>query len=404
MRCALPLAGLLALVAVVRATGPLTRVPWGEPLWQGNSADFGRGGAGLALLDSTRLGGTNPATFHAGRLTRFQTGFSGVRSKVDDGLQRQTFSSGQFDSWSLGFPVLWKDLHAGLAMAPLTHMDFLLAERGADSLGRDYINSLKGSGGLSRLGLVLARPATPTLRVGVELGLCFGSVLEEWKLFYPQSAPPYDSWVEQRRSLLGFQGRLGLHWQARPGLALGLAWTVPSRADFTVDLENRGNNMDAEVLTRRVDLPGEVSLGADWRRGGLDWLLDLRLQDWSSAPLGSILADSLGRREHPLGVALGLDLPPRTDFSAPWYRRVAWRAGLRREEWYARRQDGAGGWHDQRALTASLGTGIPLKAYGSWLDLALEAGRAGDDGLRDDFVRLRLGLGARDLWFVRPRY
>jgi hypothetical protein len=393
----------LALPVLAAAAGPLTRAPWGEPLWRGGAADLGRGGAGLALLDSTRLGGDNPATFHLGRLTRFQMDFSGVRSRAGDGARQETFSSGQFDGWALGFPLLWKEIHAGLRMSSLSHMDYLLARGGADSLGRADITSLKGSGGLSRAGLVLAR-AQGRLRVGVELGLSFGSVLEEWKHFYPQSAPPYDSWVERRRSLTGFQGRLGLQWQARPELALALAWTPPARAELTVDLENRANGVDAEILTRRVDLPGELALGAAWRRGPWTWLLDLRQQDWSGTPLLDDSLDAEARLDRPLGVALGLELPASEDFAAPWFRRAAWRAGLRHEEWYARRQDAGGAWRDLRTLCASLGAGIPLKAYGSWLDLTVEAGRAGDAELKDDFVRLRLGLGARDLWFVRPRY
>jgi len=393
-------AGLLA-VAGLRAAGPLSAAGWGESQWLGGTADQGRGGTGLALLDSTRLSLRNPALFHASRLTRFQTGFGATRSTVGDGSASETFSASHLDAQAIGLPLLWQGLHAGLLFQPVTSMDYLRASRGSDAQGRELVESLRGTGGLSRVGLNLSRPLPGGWRAGLELGLVFGSVLEEWKLFYPAAAPPYDSWVQRRRSLLGFQPRLGLFWQARPDLALGVAGTLPGRADYTEDLENLGNDVDAEVASRRMDLPAEAGLGLVWRRGEWQALLDLRMQDWSGVelPAGT-------RADAPLAVAAGLELPASREFTAPWHRRVSWRAGLRHEDGYVRQPDGAG-WADSGTWLATLGLGVPLKAPGTWLDLALEAGRTGPDGdgaLEEDFLRVRLGFSARDLWFVRPTY
>lgn len=403
----LALALMLALPMAGRASGPLSRAPWGEPLWRGSAADLGRGGAGLALVDSTRLNLSNPALFHSGRLTRFTTGFGLTRSTVQAGSLSDVFSAGHFDSQALGLPLLWQQLHAGFMLSPMTDMDFLLAQRSTDLEGREYVNSLKGGGGLSRAGLVFSRGWSGGVRAGLELGLVFGSVLEEWKLFYPESAPPYDSWVEQRRSLLGFQPRLGLHWQPRADLGLGLTCTLPTRADLTVDIENQGNGVDEEVTSRRVDLPGEAGLGLAWKRAGVDWLLDLRLQDWTDVPLGLTDLPAEARVDRPLSLALGVEWPASREFTAPWFRRVSWRGGLRREAWYAKQQAPDGSWLDQQTLLASVGLGVPLKAHGTWLDLAVEAGRTGttdSQALQEDFLRLRLGFSARDLWFLRPTY
>lgn len=395
-------AGLLLTSVTGRAVGPLTRTPWGEVQWAGTAADYGRGGAGLALWDSTRLSVQNPALFHTGRRTRFQVGFSGTRSLVGADGREDTFSAGALDSWSLGFPLLWRDLHVGLGFAPLSQVDYLMAVAGTDDLGREQVLSLKGKGGLSRASLVLAGAPRPGLRAGVEAGLVFGSVLEEWKNFYPDAAPPYDSWVNTRHSLFGLQPRVGLQWQPRPGLACGLVWSPRVGADLRVDRENLGNDQDGELPLRQVKLPAAAALGLTWRRGGADWMLDLRLEDWRDVPMGSAAAQAQGLVERPLGVAAGVELPASGDFAAPWYRRATWRTGLRRQEWYARRQDQDGSWRDEETWTFSMGVGLPLRSRGSWLDLAAEAGRSGDAAMREDFLRLRLGLGAQDLWFHRP--
>lgn len=404
------LAGLgMAATLPLHAAGPLTRTPWGEPLWPATTADAGRGGTGLALMDSTRLGVVNPAAQHAGRLTRFQMDFSAARSHVSEDGLGQDFSSGSFDSWALAFPLGWKDMHAGLSLLSLSQADYLVTRSGVDSQARSYLESLRGKGGLSRAALTLsATSPMPSLRVGVEAGLVFGSLLEKWKLFYPASAPPYDSWVDTRHSLLGLQPRLGLQWQANPALSAGLVWAPSTAADLTVDRENRGNDQDQESAIRSAHLPGDLALGLAWRKGTATWLLDARVQDWSRVPMGSTVLEEDGRVDHPKGVALGVDLPASRDFNASWYRRTTWRAGLRWQEWYARRltlrPDNSAQWNTVESLSLSLGAGIPLKAFGSWLDVAVEGGRSGDGSLDDQFVKLRMGLGARDLWFVRPRY
>lgn len=406
MRAGLLVALGLGAVLAAHGAGPLTRTPWGEPLWTSTTADAGRGGTGLALLDSTRLGVVNPAAQHTGRLTRFQVDFNGSRSSVSHGEQSQNFSGGGFDAWALAFPLGWKDVHAGLSLVSLSQADYLLTATGMDSQSREYLESLRGKGGLSRVALTLGGASPlPGLRVGVEAGLVFGSLLEEWKLFYPASAPPYDSWVDTRHSLLGLQPRVGLQWQALPALSTGLVWAPSTSADLTVDRENRGNDQDQESAIRSAHLPGDLALGLAWRGKAVTWLLDARVQDWSRVPLGDGEQEREGRLDRPMGAALGVDLPASRAFTAPWIRRITWRAGLRWQEWYSLRLDeDEAQWNTVETLSFSLGAGIPLKAHGSWLDVALESGRSGDGVLDDHFVKVRVGLGARDLWFVRPRY
>jgi hypothetical protein len=90
---------------------------------------------------------------------------------------------------------------------------------------------------------------------------------------------------------------------------------------------------------------------------------------------------------------------------------VSWRTGLRREEWYSRQDvdpdPNLSDWQDQTTLLGTFGLGVPLKARGTWLDLAVELGRTGtgeSGALEEDFLRVRLGLSACDLWFLRPTY
>lgn len=409
MRSALLLAAAWSSLALVaQATGPFTGLPWGQGIWSGSTADHGRGGAGLALQDSTRIQELNPALFHAGRTTRFQIAFSGNQSRVSDGTLEETLSSGSFDSWSLAFPLLWQGLSSGVRLRPLTRMDFLSATSTLDELGHEYTVSRKGSGGLSEASLVFSGglPQVEGLRAGLEFGLVFGSVLQEWKLFYPETAPPYDTWINYRQSLFGFQPRLGLAWNRGP-LNLGLTYAPRISADLTIDIENLSNNTDQELSTSSTSLPGELAFGVAWQLG--EWLLaaDLRIQDWSDTDLGLGSGVNATRNDKPLGTAFGIELPLSREYDIPWYRRFSWRGGLRMQESYADWSPAAGNQEALESMTLSAGAGIPLRSFGTWLDLAVEwelRGDAGTMGLDEQTFRIRAGLSARDIWFLRPTY
>lgn len=408
MRAATLLALALATAGPSLASGPFSRQPFGQPLWIGSAADAGRGGAGLAIEDSSRIGERNPATLHAGRLTRFQLGFVGSRSTLSDDLRSETQSSGRLGSWAIAFPLLWKELSLGLGLRPLTEMDYHLARHLVDDEGRELVSSRDGSGGLSQATLGVARSfADGRLRVGLEAGLLFGSLLEEWKVYYPTTAPPYDTWIQRRQSLVGFRSRLGLLWTPVPGLSAGLVYTPAGAADFNVDLENRSNGIDADVQSDRLDQPGSLELGFSVRWRELRGSLDLARADWTGLETTGVP----GLVKHPLSVAAGIELPRRDAFLAPSLRRATWRAGLRMEQqstdWDVAAAGANPDWRELKAWTFSLGAGIPLRARGTWLDLALEAGWVGDKaelGLEERFVRLQVGLSARDLWFLRPKY
>jgi len=409
----LPLVLLLLLVSQ-SAAGPFTRAPWGRQVWASSAADAGRGGAGLADTDSTRLNLRNPAAVHGGRLTRFQIGFTLNRAALSSADENLTTSGGRFDYFALAFPLLWKDLSLALGLRPQTGMDFSVARRETDQEGREYVNSLHGTGGLSLVHLSLARSMDPLpLKVGLEAGLVFGSLLEEWKVFYPQSAPPYDSWINRRLSLVALRPRLGLLWSPGPRLDLALAAAPAVSAELSIDLENRSSNVDQEYRTAGTDLPARLDVGLRTALMGLDFWTDLSYEDWSGTELygsgdGSTAAE---RRQDVLGLALGVELPPSSDYTDPWYRQASWRGGLRREEHYANWNSAADGaapdWRGLETLTFSLGAGLPLRTSSTWLDLALELGWTGslaEHGLKERFVNLRVGLSARDLWFWRPSY
>jgi hypothetical protein len=394
----------LLMASSLLAAGPFDKTPVGRKLWTAQTADDGRGGAGIAVFDSTHVSVRNPACLTSGRLTRFQIAFSGTRSALASPSDEQITSGGHFDAWSLAFPLLYKDLSMGLNLRPLTRMESHSATSELDSQDRPYVNSTNGSGGLSCASLTLAKPLPKlNLRVGLEVALLFGSILDDWKVFYPEAAPPYDSWIERRQSYLGLQTRLGLQLKANPSLSFGLVYQPAHKADRDVVVQNRGNNTEGSISSNTVDFPTELGLGLVYKRFGVHWLLDLEWTDSYDTALG-LSAEAV--RSSSSSVALGLELPLLKRFDAPVYRRMAWRAGLRVMQ-QPIRYEVNGRFEDLQETVFTLGLGLPLKAHGTWLDLALEFGTKGTEStheLSENWLGVRASLTARDLWFWRPSY
>ena len=397
---------ILLMASTAFASGPFDSGALGTKHWNGQTADYGRGGTGIAVYDSTHVAVRNPANLCGGRLTRFQVGFSGTRTNLSTPSDAQITSGGHFDTWSLTFPLLYRDVSMGLNLRPISSVDMHVAASHVDASDREYVESLNGSGGLSLASMTFARPFPKwNVRVGLEIGLLFGSLLDDWKVFYPAAAPPYDSWIERRQSFLAFHSRFGLQVQPTSALAFGVVLTPPRTADRTIDIENKGNNLDTELGTDQVELPFEAAFGLSYNRYGVDWLIDLEWTDAYSDDLG-LPAEAIPSNS--MGVAFGVELPLDGSFDAPFLRRVVWRAGLRIQDQPVRFQNMTTGvWDDVQDRVFTFGVGLPLKAHGTWLDLGFEIGQKGSEGthgLEESYVGMRMGLTARDLWFWRPTY
>ncbi|MCA9787115.1 MAG: hypothetical protein KDC10_07155 [Calditrichaeota bacterium] len=410
--------GLLAvlLLSLSASAGPLSRGGWGQLEWTANAADAGRGGTGLAISDSLRIPLRNPAAVSGGRLTRIQLGLGARGLTAIDNTTSTSDVTGSFDQFYLSFPLTWNRVSASLGLRPWSRMDFSLRNHDSNSEGEEYYEFLKGSGGFSLATVTFARdwPAQ-NLKVGLETGLIFGSLRQEYSLYHVQVAPPFDVRTNYRLGMVGPSLRLGALWQPTPELGLGLAGNLPTRARLSLDRESASNNDDSRQALGHVDVPLTIDLGAALRQNTIRWLADLSWSDWSSTQLaGNSAADlSLARRQDSaLSLALGVERLHEDDFTLAWYRKWDWRTGLRFEQGYlaynkAALLGGADEYKDVNLLSLSAGCSIPTRDRLGWMDLGFEYTLSGDKaglGLEEQGWRLHASFAGSDLWFRRPVY
>ncbi len=407
--------GLLLLLAGAALAGPLSRGGWGRIEWTGNAADMGRGGAGLAQLDTLRINLRNPAALHSGRLTRLQLGFGGAREQISDnagGSHSETV--GRFDSFLLSFPLTWRETSLAVGLRPFSRMNFALSSRGTNDENEEYYEFLKGSGGFSLATLGAGKAwLDGRLQTGVELGFFFGSLRQEYSLYHTAAAPPFDVANNYRLGANGYSMRFGLVAQVRPGLSLGLVYRPATPVDLLLDQESASNDRDRQVDLGSSDLPSSLELGLRWQRGNWVTHMDLSWEDWSSTTLGTNSSGTPVSRlqDAATGLAFGFERVHENDFTVEWYRKWDWRSGFRlRNEylaWNALQQQGGLRYEDLLSTTLSLGCSIPTRARRGWLDLALEYSMLGgesDLGLEERTTRLRVTFAGSDLWFLRRSY
>ncbi len=387
------------------AGGVFTASPYGSAVWTENVADMGRGGAGMAQVDSMRINVRNPAVFHTGRRTRFQLGFGLVNDHFETPLESDNQSRGVVGNYALGMPLVWQNVSAGIGMRPVTHMEYASAIDSTDADGRRFIYSRSGDGGFSVVHLTFSRGFfAEHLHVGLELGLVFGSMLEKWKVYYPAVAPPYDTWLEYRNSLSGFRPRLGLHWQ-NGNTGLGLAFTPTASVNHRIDLENKAYEIDEQFEAGHTDMPMVLEAGVtqNWHRFRAS--ADMSYTNLDDVDMGQ---EEEQLRDTALGFATGLEFLPTDDITLPLYRRLILRAGFRYEEEVSRFfNKSTNVYDDLSSWQVSCGLGVPLRKPGTWLDLALTYGGIGDvdeQGIENQWWSIGASITARDLWFHRPKY
>jgi hypothetical protein len=390
------------------AKGPFSRAPFGQKIWSGTAADAGRGGAGLAEQDSTRLNMRNPANFHSGRQTRIQIGFEGSRVNLESSTESQTINSGAFSHWLLGFPLTTYNIDLGIGLRPKTFTDFNFAVSGVDDQENEFIESLRGSGGLSVAHFTVAHSLKNfPVKVGLEVGLQFGSVIEEYRMsFTDRTSDLFNNQMNRRLSIFGFNPRLGLSWAATSNLDLALVYEPSMSNKIKIDLDNLATGESNTEDKGALDFPSVIEFGLLYRYKDFNLWMDLSQSDWSSIDASVLGLGDAVMRESTLDYAFGLEYRNDADFFAPWYRKPIWRTGLRLQEHYANHlNDGV--YHELEMMTFTLGAGIPLKTRGTWLDLAVDYSLSGDidtHGLSDKTITIKAGLSARDLWFWRPTY
>jgi len=391
---------LVALAGAAAAQTPFSLTNLGQDITTSDVRDTGRGGWGVADIDTLTPGFANPAAVADTRLALFL--FSGMglsaSSEGDDG-ERKTFRT-ILPEVRLALPL--RDgrlaIHAGFhvrrSLQYRTLRDATWESAGETVTGQERFVR---EGTLYEIPVGLSWRLRPRVAVSASVNLVRGSVDEELAQFYQegQSGPRYFSTIRsQTDELSGTSATFGLLVGPLGPLSLGAVYTTAHDLEMKreVDLQGVGGGGSAQYtlsMPEQIRAGMRLKLGGPWRfgcdgelaryselAGYAPWQRDARDEWLVAAGFEKALTRSArgGRTSPPLRIGVS-------------WRRWAYEVG--------------GEPVDER--TVSVGTGFPFQGKLGMIDLALSYSLIGDrdqNGYRSEVWRLGVSvIGLEKLLF-----
>jgi long-subunit fatty acid transport protein len=368
------------------------------------------GDLGVTQLDPDHIVITNPAGWAA--LTRTRAEFSiGYKGLNVSNSSNQFFSSEtEFKGFTIGFPVS-QDYGIGFVMGlvPFSRVSYssIGSLQSSDPNIPSYQVTYEGSGGLSKLFLGSSVKLPFGFLGGATLDYYFGNINYYSKINFSDDVTYINTSFSNDHRATGFGTTLGL---ISPNLAD--AFELNSFTDFRIGFSfNYISDLNADTLltstsntlvdtssfsSTKISIPPRLNGGISFVLSNMyKFNLDYEYQPWSDFKLGDVKSQNL-RNAQKFSTAFEY-IPIRRAGMSLWEQMV-WRAGLSYEETQYK-FNGQG--INQYSVFG--GFSFPMGIENT-IDLGIEYGIRGTEDnnlLKENFVKLYLGISLGELWFLR---
>ncbi len=373
------------------------------------------GGLGLSQPQFWYINNQNPALLAYNSFTVFSVGMLGEQRQLLTATDSEREQGGNLNYLAIAFPIKYGKITTSIGLMPYTNVNyklryFELIENSQDSA--IFVES--GNSGLTQLYWSTGFKVHKDIALGVKASYLFGSInnVFEGTLKSDQAQVPFISGVNENTYTRGFMLGGGLsyskdslfnkNYRFSVGAIYDLQRKLPAefeRTDYKLS-GLTGDSLSVDPVDNRsgrLQLPSSfgagISFGQDrkWTLG-----VDYYQQDWAN--FRSLNEDEGGLGKSWKWVA-GLEITP--DFmSLSYLKRVTYRIGASYEQLPFST--------DGRAVNDSgLTFGMSLPTGRSSIDLAFKTGSRGtlaDNGLREEYVKIFLGITLNDTWFVKRKF
>ncbi len=407
----------------------------GDLATQGTLKTRSMGGAGVASRSGISINLLNPASYSIAiskGILMDIGGEGGVTSNVQEqasGKAASTFGMAKLNDIALQVPIT-KNFGFGFSVAPYSTIGYYVEDSAYDM--ETYQNYLlynhQGSGDITEVKLGVGLQVAKGLHIGVAAQYYWGMLTRYYSLtIMPimtstsySSALGVDSYYFSK-----VKAQIGVQWEALtlPNHRLIFGATYDMGGNLSPELTEimmSGSSSDVVSFYAKdqetypeINLPHKVTAGAYYF--GKKWAAaaDINYQDWSNNA-STITTDGVRIAYHRVcQVKLGVEYVPNMMDVRTYYKRMAYRFGVRAGNYY---KTVAGQLMPQWAVTA--GVGLPMGMLSlSNVDVGLEYGSmglnktvgSGDAKLnliKQNYFKVALGitLFGDDYWFQRPKY
>lgn len=411
-----------------RENNPYSRYGIGELRNGNNTVLRGMGSITSAYANPFSVNTDNPASYASLKRTTFEVGATGTNRNIHGTINGTDASyrtgSASVAYMNLGLPV---GKNAGLCIGFRPYStaysrleDTLSATTTPSSPIDTVIRSYLANGGLN-YAFIGGSAKYKGFSLGVNFGYLFGKFNNSNVLipasYYSINNAFYSQFVSNNR-IGGILWKAGLQYEfkvdslhmLRVGgtVSLGQQMTEHYQEQHLAaysfgDTVIRDTSFNSGELKGKLTLPLSYSGGIMYMRPGR-WSvgIDYSATDWSSFSSQSSGTMNIGIASTSYKMGIGGEYTPGAENSRRYLSRATYRLGASLGNDYLQLSG-----LQLPFYNVTAGFSLPFRRSLSQLHTAVEVGALGtkDNGLvKQNFVRITVGLSLNDLWFIRPKY
>ncbi len=402
---------LLALSSIIysQSSSPYTRYGIGDLKYSFSARQQGMGQLGVSLLDKSHISTTNPASWSDFNRTRIEFGLAYNGITISNNSTSYFTAETEIEGFTFGFPVS-SDYGIGVAagLIPYSRISYKAIQnyQSTDTLISDYSITYEGKGGLSKLFIGSSYRLPFDFSIGATLDYYFGN-LNYFSTLKFKNENNYTAEYNLSYRPTGFGTTLGFissnlneffKTDFISDVRIGGSINYISKLDTDTILTTTSSILVDTIAQSRtkIEIPLRINLGLSFIIGK-NYLVTL---DYSSQNFKDFkIADrKVNELRDGFKFSTGFEFIPTQQLGMTFWERVNWRFGLSYEKTpYYFRNTGINQYSIFSGLTFPLGSDNSI-------DLALQyslRGTTENNLLKENVIKLNLGISFGELWFLR---
>lgn len=399
---------LLSSILYSQSSSPYTRYGIGDLKYSFSARQQGMGQLGVSLLDKAHISTTNPASWSDFNRTRIEFGLAYNGVSIANSSTSYYTAETEIEGFTFGFPVS-TEYGIGIAagLIPYSRISYKAVQnfQSSDTLISDYSINYEGKGGLSKLFIGSSYRLPFNFSLGATLDYYFGN-LNYYSTLSFKNDNNYTAEYNLSYRPTGFGTTVGfissnlneiLKTEFLSDIRLGGSVNYISKLDTDTILTTTSSILVDTIAQSRtkIEVPLRLNLGLSFIFGK-NYLvtIDYSAQNFSNFKIAGIQNTQL---RDGFKFSTGFEFIPTQQLGMSFWERVNWRVGLSYEQTpYYFKNTGI------NQYSVYTGVTLPLGIDNS-VDIALQYAMRGtteNNLLKENFIKLNLGISFGELWFL----
>jgi len=385
-----------------------TRLGIGDLEYTNSARRIGMGQLGASVADEEFINSLNPASWYKINRTRIEFAVYYNGMFVSDNNNSGYYGEMEFSGFSMAFPI--SELYgitAAAGLVPFSNVSYEIKE--SFQTPETYDATYSGSGGLSKIFVGTSYKLPFGLVLGGNVDYYFGNLVYKSRIDFTSSTSSFAKY-ENKFNPKGVGGTFGfispdfssmIDTNSISELRLGASLSYIGSLDLSTLLISQSSTgidtVNSNSGTMEVPLRFTVGANVVFKRNYLI-SLDYAFQPWSEFKINDVKQLNLRNAQK---FSLGFEYQPLNEPGITFWEQIIWRSGLSFEEThYIINNEGI------NQYSVSGGFSIPI-SFGNTLDVGIQysmRGTKNSDLIKENVIRLNVGISFGELWFIRQSY